>query len=456
TTAFQYLKQWADDPDVNTLAFPAEYKVLQDHDIPQGVHVHRPMDLDGTSASLPIVEAFQSLLVRFRPGNPPRLPEQEYIPSSAKRLSLYRSTSPARDRDEQRAPDFGPSAYVGSICAAASSDGVYLYCTQNVSDEVFRCIFRLFQACLGSCVLCSSAGPHHSFAALKADVAPWDSDGTKPLIMYDPSYLSKLQVGTSFPTFGIGDLRRIAEAVTSPDIPARVLGSDWRSLHGGLVARALILQDSELLEAARCMYEKAIKTVRERVGIWGAGNNLRVEIGLHLSRRPISREVGPTLRSLASEAAIEASVRFRSLDLSTFRCVPWNDVRHLLDAFYAELGREADAALRAGPDTVLDAIASPHSNGRILVPILELLAFESLLGFRKMSKIFLRYLRPRDQEEDYVDDEAAEHQSRPSRNPAAQRDGIIVEGLSGIWLRVLSRTFGGMQSDYPMTTGRES
>lgn len=47
-----------------------------------------------------------------------------------------------------------------------------------------------------------------------------------------------------------------------------------------------------------------------------------------------------------------------------------------------------------------------------------------------MSKIFLRYLRPRDQEEDYVDDEAAEHQSRPSRNPAAQRDGIIVEGLS--------------------------
>lgn len=84
TTAFQYLKQWADDPDVNTLAFPAEYKVLQDHDIPQGVHVHRPMDLDGTSASLPIVEAFQSLLVRFRPGNPPRLPEQEYIPSSAK------------------------------------------------------------------------------------------------------------------------------------------------------------------------------------------------------------------------------------------------------------------------------------------------------------------------------------------------------------------------------------
>lgn len=153
------------------------------------------------------------------------------------RLSLYRSTSPARDRDEQRAPDFGPSAYVGSICAAASSDGVYLYCTQNVSDEVFRCIFRLFQACLGSCVLCSSAGPHHSFAALKADVAPWDSDGTKPLIMYDPSYLSKLQVGTSFPTFGIGDLRRIAEAVTSPDIPARVLGSDWRSLHGGLVAR---------------------------------------------------------------------------------------------------------------------------------------------------------------------------------------------------------------------------
>lgn len=116
--------------------------------------------------------------------------------------------------------------------------------------------------------------------------------------------------------------------------------------------QALILQDSELLEAARCMYEKAIKTVRERVGIWGAGNNLRVEIGLHLSRRPISREVGPTLRSLASEAAIEASVRFRSLDLSTFRCVPWNDVRHLLDAFYAELGREADAALRAGPDTV--------------------------------------------------------------------------------------------------------
>ena len=152
-------------------------------------------------------------------------------------LSRTRAISLLRREHRRRAADFGPSAYVGSTCPAATSDSVYLYCTRSVSDEVFRCIFRLFQACLGSCLICPARGSRHSLAALKADIQPWDSEGERPLVMYDPNPLAKIQTGTAFASLAAGDLRRVGAAISSAAIAARVLGDDWRSLHDGMVAR---------------------------------------------------------------------------------------------------------------------------------------------------------------------------------------------------------------------------
>ena len=84
-TAHQQLCDWAGRPaESRTLAFQSECPLLVDHDIPRGIRAHRSLDLDTINACLPLVDAFQRLLVTFRPGNPFVSKGQECIPNSSK------------------------------------------------------------------------------------------------------------------------------------------------------------------------------------------------------------------------------------------------------------------------------------------------------------------------------------------------------------------------------------
>ena len=75
---------------------------------------------------------------------------------------------------------------------------------------------------------------------------------------------------------------------------------------------------------------------------------------------------------------------------------------------------------------MLQAIRTQSSNGRILAPLLELYAFESLLGFKKRSKLFIRGTRGSEAAEEDGGDRSAGFSS----NGPLRQVPVVAEALA--------------------------